>query len=163
MRFSAAKLSKLTAGLALVLAACTSQTHLTGFINTPRLMQQYHGTATKRKELARAAAIWQHSLDSLAVTVAALRPASPAAQTHLARYRTELQQKIQVASQQSDQALLQEVNAFLKTYGKTHHFDFIFGANESGNIVYADDSKDLTAEVLAGLNREYDQRRSPAQ
>lgn len=125
-------------------------------------MQQYHGTETKRQEITRAAAIWQRSLDSLTAVVSALRPASPAAQRQLVRYRAELQHKIQTVSQQSDQVLLQEVNTFLKAYGKTHDFDFIFGANESGNIVYAADSKDLTAEVLAGLNREYDQRHSYA-
>jgi len=145
-----------------VCSACTTQNSSIAFINTPRLMQQYHGTAIKRQEIAHAAAIWQRSLDSLTAVVSALRPASAARQEQLARYRVALQQRIQAASSQSDQVLLNEVNAYLKTYGKTHGFDFILGANESGNIVYAADSQDLTNSVLTGLNREYDQYHSPS-
>ncbi len=145
--------------LALVgLAACTnSSPGLTiGYINTPKLMQQYHGTLTQRQRVAAQAQVWQRSLDSLTTKLtAASRPASEQ-QEQVARYRTVLQQKLQATSQRADQQLLTEVNGYLKKYGAAHHYDFIFGANDTGNIVFAADSRDLTAEVLTGLNQEYD-------
>ncbi|GAB3843763.1 hypothetical protein GCM10028822_00290 [Hymenobacter terrigena] len=77
------------------------------------------------------------------------------------QYRSELQQKIQRQSQLSDLALLKEVNMFLKTYGKAKHYDFILGANDSGNIVYAADARDVTNDVLAELNQYYDRNHLP--
>ena len=143
-------------------SACSPQKVAIGYVNTPRLMQQYHGTAAKRKELAHTAAIWQQSLDSLTKVISTLQPPSPARQKELSQYRITLQQKTQVVSSQFDQVLLTEVNAYLKRYGKAHRLDYIFGANESGNIVYAADSQDLTSSVLQGLNNEYDLYHSPS-
>ena len=65
---------------------------------------------------------------------------------------------MQAASQQADQELLKKVNHYLKEYGKSKQYDFILGANESGSIVYATPAKDLTNDVLAGLNQQYDQQ-----
>ena len=130
------------------------------YINSPQIMQRYHGTLAQRQLIEASATRWQRSLDSLTATLTTLRTARPSQQqqAQLARYRVTLQEKIQSASQEADQALLQEVNQYLKAYGAAHSYDFIFGANESGNIVYAVSGKDLTEEVLQGLNQQYDQR-----
>lgn len=144
------------------LAACTGpEAKLAiGYINSPRIMQQYHGTQTQRQRVAAQAQVWQRSLDSLTAQLGAAALPATARQAQVASYRALLRQKIQAASQQADQQLLREVNAYLKKYGAAHRYDFIFGANESGNIVFAADSRDLTAEVLVGLNQEYDTRRA---
>lgn len=123
-------------------------------------MQQYHGTLARREVLGRQANSWQRSLDSLTAVVAALHPTVPARTAALARYRVSLQQRVQAASQQADQALLKEVNAYLQHYGSAHGYTFIFGALEGGNIIYAAAPQNLTTEVLAGLNMEYDQTHS---
>lgn len=65
---------------------------------------------------------------------------------------------MQAASQQADQALIREVNSYLKKYGAEHHYDLIFGANDTGNIVYGTPTRDLTTAVLTGLNQEYDKQ-----
>lgn len=127
-----------------------------GYINTAQLMQHYHGTAAKRQQIEAQARVWGRSLDSLAAARSAGRPAAqPEA---VARYRAVLQQKMQAASQRADQELVKQVNRYLNDYGKAHGYDFIFGTGESGTIVYAAPGKDLTDEVLRGLNQQYDRR-----
>lgn len=127
-----------------------------GYINSPQVMQQYHGTAARRQAIELQARGWQRSLDSLIAT----QGTSPNGRQieQVARYRAALQKRVLTAGQQADQQLLQEVNAYLKEYGKAHGYDFIFGATESGNIVYANQTKDLTADVLRELNQTFDQR-----
>ncbi len=147
------------------LAACTrpSDAPLTGYINSTRMMQQYHGTVAQRREMAVHATRWQRSLDSLTAAPGTTRLPAAEQAACVARYRSALQQKLQAASQQADQELLKEVNRYLKEYGQQHHYDFIFGANEGGTIVYAAPGKDLTDDVLRGLNHQYDQHRPVGQ
>lgn len=143
--------------LALLGSSCTQpRAAAIGYINSPQVMRQYHGTRDRRQTIEAQAQGWQRSLDSLIAAPGAA--AGPRRTPQVNQYRAELQQRVLAAGQQADQELMKEVNSFLKSYGKAQGYDFIFGANESGNIVYAAESKDLTAEVVAGLNRAYDQR-----
>lgn len=79
----------------------------------------------------------------------------------LLRYREAIQQQAQRENQRLTQAVLAEINAYIKQYGKEKHYTFILGATESGNIVYAADGTDITDDVLKGLNAQYD-RQHPA-
>ena len=154
------RVRKALVGLLPLLVAC-SQTPpplSLAYINSTLLMQQYHGTAAKRQLIQANAKAWEHSIDSLTTALAAQRLSPAEQEKQVGGYRRILQQKIQLASQQADQELLKEVNDYLKSYGKTKQYDFILGANESGNIVYAAPGRDLTQEVLRGLNQAYDQR-----
>lgn len=118
-------------------------------------MQQYHGTAAKRAQLEAQARIWQHSLDSISLALdPRLTPAEH--EKRLMPYRATYQNDLQKASQLADQELLKEVNKYLQTFGKARKYDLIFGANDSGNIVYATANSDLTEEVIQELNQQYD-------
>jgi hypothetical protein len=49
-----------------------------------------------------------------------------------------------------NQEILAEINTYIKQYGKEKGYDFILGATDNGNIVYAAEGKDITDDVLAG-------------
>ena len=53
------------------------------------------------------------------------------------------------------QGVLNQVNAFVEKYGKSHGYAMIFGTSNTGNILYADTIYDLTDTILAGLNKDY--------
>jgi outer membrane protein len=120
-------------------------------------MQQYHGTAAKRHQVEEQARVWQNSLDSLS---AKLSPNLSAAEqeARLAPQRSRYQQSLQKVSQTADQELLSDVNAYIKRFGETNKYELIFGATESGNVVYAAPANDLTQEIIEGLNQQYDKR-----
>lgn len=73
-----------------------------------------------------------------------------------------LGQQQQMNSQQFQQrktaemdSLVKTVKEFIKTYGKDNGYTYIYGANESGNILYGKESLDITAEVTTALNKQY--------
>ncbi|SDG94831.1 OmpH family outer membrane protein [Psychroflexus sediminis] len=65
------------------------------------------------------------------------------------------QQKSQMLRQESDQAIdsiISEVKDYVAEYGKERNYAFIFGSNESANIMYAKEGLDITEDILEILN-----------
>jgi len=54
------------------------------------------------------------------------------------------------------QQIWNRLNAYINEYGKTQKHKIIFGTQGGGNVMYADDSVDLTAEVLEYANAKYE-------
>jgi outer membrane protein len=52
-------------------------------------------------------------------------------------------------------SLIVKVKDFVGEYGEENGYTYIFGSNESANIMYAKEGKDITDEVLKALNKEY--------
>lgn len=71
------------------------------------------------------------------------------------RLQQQQQQKSQMLRQESDQAidsLIKEVKEYVSEYGEEKGYAYIFGSNESANIMYAKDGLDITEDVLEMLN-----------
>jgi|WetSurMetagenome_2_1015567.scaffolds.fasta_scaffold178302_2 outer membrane protein len=56
---------------------------------------------------------------------------------------------------QYDTEILTQLNQYIKDYGKEHKYQYIFGANGSGDVLYADESENLTEEVILYINDRY--------
>jgi outer membrane protein len=54
--------------------------------------------------------------------------------------------------------LLDTVTNFLKRYNRTYKFDYILGYANAGQILYASDTLDITADVVKELNHEYKEK-----
>lgn len=57
-----------------------------------------------------------------------------------------------------NQLLLDSLNNFLKRYNQKMNFDYIFSYNRGGSILTANDSLDITQQVLDQLNEEYKEK-----
>lgn len=73
-----------------------------------------------------------------------------------------LSQQQQMSNQQFQQqkktqmdSLVNTVKDFIKEYGKENGYTYIYGANESGNILYGKEDLDITDEVTKALNDKY--------
>tara|TARA_B100002003_G_C13801773_1_gene395740 strand:- start:23 stop:589 length:567 start_codon:yes stop_codon:yes gene_type:complete len=73
-----------------------------------------------------------------------------------------LQQQSQMIGQQlrndSDTAIdevVEKVKDFVAEYGEENGYTYIFGSNESANIMYAKEGLDITDEILKELNESY--------
>lgn len=73
-------------------------------------------------------------------------------------FQKAISEKIQKQDQELTQKVLNEVNAFIKQYGEEKGYKIIFAATQQGNIVYAEEEKDITDEVLEGLNKSFRQQ-----
>jgi len=70
------------------------------------------------------------------------------------RYAEELQQ----SELDMNVVLLDSVMNFLDRYNAKYKFDYILGFNKGGNILYANDTLDITNDVIRELNEEYRKR-----
>ncbi len=55
--------------------------------------------------------------------------------------------------------LLDTVTNFLKRYNKTYKYDYIMGLKSAGEILVANDTLDITKDVLNALNKTYEERK----
>lgn len=77
-------------------------------------------------------------------------------QQQISNYQQAIQKQIQEEDQKMTQTVINDINDYVKEYGKKQGYRIIFGAKGSGNIMYAEDVSDLTQTVLDGLNAEYE-------
>ena len=144
--------------LACMMALAACETSHVRYINPTKLMQGYQGAIVKHEAFTAKAKTWQLNLDSLTSELEALPPsaakARQAKEQQFLQYREALQQQATAEQQRVDKEVLEEMNAYIKQYGKEKGYDFILGATENGNIVYAAEGTDITEEVLKGLNQQ---------
>ncbi len=77
-------------------------------------------------------------------------------QQQINNYQQAIQKQIQEEDKKSTQTVINDINDYVKEYGKKNNHKIIFGASGGGNIMYADEASDLTQDVLNGLNAEFD-------
>lgn len=70
------------------------------------------------------------------------------------RYAAELQQ----SEMDMNVALLDSVMNFLQRYNENYKFDYILGFTKGGNILLANDTLDVTNDVIKALNLEYNKK-----
>jgi len=68
-------------------------------------------------------------------------------------------QRFQQESQASMDSLLSKVKKFVSQYGKDNGYDYIFGSNETQNILYGSEKNDITATILEALNKAYETKK----
>jgi len=77
-------------------------------------------------------------------------------QQQINNYQQAIQKQIQEEDKKSTQTVINDINDYVKEYGKKHKHKIIFGASGGGNIMYADEGADLTQKILEGLNAEFE-------
>ena len=77
-------------------------------------------------------------------------------QNQINNYQQAIQKQIQEEDKKSTQTVINDINDYVKEYGKKNKHKIIFGASGGGNIMYADDVTDLTPKILEGLNTEFE-------
>ncbi len=65
------------------------------------------------------------------------------------------QEAIAIASQQEVNGLLKKIDSFVVDYGKANGYTYIFGKNKAGSVLYGDDKKNITSQIVDALNEKY--------
>ena len=58
-------------------------------------------------------------------------------------------------SKQLDAEVLSQLNQYIKDYGKENKYDYVFGTDGNGSIMYAIEKRDITKEVVDYINLKY--------
>jgi len=77
-------------------------------------------------------------------------------QQQINNYQQAIQKQIQEEDKKSTQTVINDINDYVKEYGKKNGYKIIFGASGAGNVMYASEAADLTQDVLQGLNTDFD-------
>jgi len=77
-------------------------------------------------------------------------------QQQINNYQQAIQNQVQEEDKKATQTVINDINDYVKAYGKKKGYKIIFGASGSGNIMYAGETSDLTEIVLEGLNKEFE-------
>lgn len=148
------------------------------YVDNNVLMTKYEGMKDSRAEYEKKAAVWQANADTLmsewqnelkayekernrmtAKEKELKEQLLSTRQQQIGQYQEAVQLKAKEEEQKMTQTVLNEVNDFLKEYGKKHNYTYILGATGIGNIVYANKAHDITEEILKGLNQLYQKGR----
>ena len=165
--------------LGAVLTGCDK--NKTAYVDTTVLIQEYsemkeveadfnQRSEDLKRELDSAAQGFQQEVMAFRDNMATMSEAErQAAQDELMRKQQQLQQQQQMRSgqlrQEGDQvidSIITKVKDFVKVYGEENDYTYIFGSNESANIMYAEEGLDITQEILAELNEERGVTEEPA-
>lgn len=73
----------------------------------------------------------------------------------LVNYTKAVEEKAQQEDEKMMQAVLNQVNSYVEEYGQEKGYDVILGTSVSGSILFAGKNRDITDEVLVGLNERY--------
>ncbi|MBT8206540.1 MAG: OmpH family outer membrane protein [Eudoraea sp.] len=65
------------------------------------------------------------------------------------------EQQMQALGQTEMDSLVNKVKNEIETYGKANGYAYILGKGEGGSVLYGDETKDLTQEILKLLNEKY--------
>ena len=68
---------------------------------------------------------------------------------------TELYRKTDERTKQIEAMIWKRLNPYLIDYGKEHGYQYIYGANGTGNVLYADKDLDITDDVIKYANDRY--------
>lgn len=154
------------------LTSCNEQK--TAYVDTTKVIKEYREMKEVEAEFTSKSDKVKGELDSLAASFqkevqeyqANMNSMSTAQRQEKEQALMAKQQTIQQQQQMMGNQLRQEsdvvidsivtkVKEYVKEYGKENDYTYIFGSNESANIMYAKDGLDITEEILEKLNESY--------
>lgn len=77
-------------------------------------------------------------------------------QQQINNYQQAVQKQLVEEDKKVTQTVINDINDFVKEYGKKKGYRVIFGATGNGTIMYGEESADLTEIVLKELNAEFE-------
>jgi outer membrane protein len=81
-------------------------------------------------------------------------------QQKLMQQKDELAMGLDDAQGKSSEELYNRLNNFLRKFNKGKNFQFVLGYQKGGGILYANDSLNITRQVIEGLNAEYKEEKA---
>jgi len=148
------------------------------YVDSLKLLSQYKGTIVARAEYEKKTSVWKANIDTLTTElnnqISQYQKDKPklsarekkltedlivTKQQQLENYKGAITQNATKEDQEVTSRVFKEISEFVKKYGERHGYDYVMGATNMGNIVYARTGKNITDEVVKELNAEYQKGR----
>jgi len=125
----------------------------TAFIINQRVFSEFLGKKDLEEKLNQLRMVNNRSIDSLSVLMQQTREPGL-----IQTYRDGIDQ-IKMNEQQLSETytadIWKQINQSVNEYGKQKGYDFILGAVGNGSLMYGNESKDITADVILFVNKKY--------
>ncbi len=160
------------AAIAILMVSCNEQK--TAYVDTTKLIKEYKQMKDVEAEFTSKSDSLRQELDSVGRAFQqevqeyqqGMNSMSESARQQKEQELMRKQQMIQQRQQMQSNRLREESSAvmdsmvtkvkdYVKDYGKNNGYTYIFGSNESGNIMYGEEDLDITEEILEKLNEDY--------
>lgn len=145
------------------------------YVDTSKLMVEYKGMAEVKKIIEGKAKVWQATVDTLTLELQndikkyekergqmserekkTTEQLLGHKQQQFMQYKEASKNKVVEEEQKITNEALVKVNNVISDYGKTKNYTIVLGT-VTGNIVYADQTINITDQILEVLNIKYDQ------
>lgn len=144
------------------------------YVHSEYLFENYLGTIESYKALESKNQTWGNNLDSLSKTYRAtfasyenkgegLDEKEKEALGYKLRqqeaafnnYHQSVEKMKLEEDQKLTQAVIKQIDAYLKEYALENHYDLIIGAGRTSSLVYGGENYDVTENALAFINKKY--------
>ncbi len=118
--------------------------------------------SNKQKSLEKDAAYFQEQVNKGSISEASAQEVYGSLmqeQQNLMQLRERYSSELANREFEMNQLLLDSMQNFLKRYNQRMNFDYIFSYNRGGSILSANDSLDITQDVLKLLNEEFNKQK----
>lgn len=145
-----------------------------GYVNNQKLFAEYNAVKEGHQTFQKKMDSWQGNIDTLKselekeyadfkVKMVSMSPKEVEERKNelmkkkeeVLNYKTALEKQADEEEAKINQAIINQVNDYLKEYGEKHGYDYILGVTDNGSVLYAKEAKDLTDEILKGLDKKY--------
>lgn len=152
-------------GMFILFISCNEKK--SGFVQGSKLYNEFAMTKELTKNLEINTQVKNQILDSLKLNIKQLEMKLNATPTDelLQQYELKKQEYLyksklfneetQSLQQTYTEQSLTQINQYIMEFGKAHQYEYIFGANGNGSIMYADEQNDITELVLTYVNDKY--------
>lgn len=139
----------------------------TAFVDLGVLYDGFEMAKKKNAEIQSMSFQFKNTLDSLALEIQSMENELNISynkdldlklqQKKINYYKIEenMQAKLNEEKGRSDEQIWQQINSYTQEYGKLKDYDYIYGGNGSGSMMYANENRDISEEVLNYINKKY--------
>lgn len=130
-----------------------SKREKTAFIINQRVFSGFLGTQELEKKLNQLRTANIKSIDSL--TVLLQQTSEPSLLQSYEESISLIRMKERQLSETYTADIWKQINQSVDEYGKQMGYDFILGGAGNGSLMYGNDSRDITADVILFINKKY--------
>ncbi|HXA01110.1 MAG TPA: OmpH family outer membrane protein [Cytophagaceae bacterium] len=135
----------------------------TRYIITSKIFKEFKGTKELEKKFVALQDKQKYILDSLGLEIQTLEKFSRSNSGILFKKKqtydqlsAQFSQSNQEQYKQYSEGIWKQINQYLNDYGKENHLSYIYGADGTGSLMYADSTLNVTEHVIAFINKKYE-------
>lgn len=135
----------------IILNSCS--TRKTGYVDIFRLVNEFELQKEFSEQAKRDFERERTMIDSLIFSEKLRNPATH--ESFKNELYTSLYKKAEERNKEIEAVIWKRLNPYLAEFGKENGYLYIYGANGTGNVLYADKAQDVTEELIKYVNNRY--------